>query len=69
MGKKKNNKPNSPMTREEFRERWDGDANGGGITNNDVADCAVAWGLYTTPRICPMDEVKAAVLKEAGTTT
>lgn len=55
------------MTKKEFRERWDGDDDGGGITFNDIADCAVAWGLYATPRIHDISEVRRAVLRAANT--
>lgn len=54
------------MTKEEFKARWDSDDNGGGITNDDCADCAKAWGLFATPRIHPMEKVIAAVCKAAG---
>jgi hypothetical protein len=59
-------KKNEAMTREEFKIRWYSDENGGGITFEDVADCAIAWGLYTTPRIHSMNKVLDAVLKTAG---
>ena len=54
------------MTKEEFRKRWDGDENGGGITFDDIADCAEEWGLYTTPRIHPIDVVAHEVTVIAG---
>ena len=57
------------MTIEEFRERWDSDENGGGITFDDVADCAVAWGLFATPRIHDINKVRDAVVKAAGCKT
>jgi hypothetical protein len=57
------------MTEEEFKKRWESDADGGGITNDDCADCAKAWGLYTTPYIHPMDEVIRKVLRAAGVKT
>lgn len=28
------------MTKEQFKKRWESDDRGGGITFNDVADCA-----------------------------
>jgi hypothetical protein len=54
------------MTKAEFKKRWESNRKGGGITNDDCADCAKAWGLYSTPRIHPMNEVIAKVLKAAG---
>ncbi len=54
------------MTREEFKRRWELDDSGDGITFDDVADCAKAWGLYSTPRVCPIDKVTDAVLRFAG---
>lgn len=56
-------------TKEEFRQLWDADDDGSGITFNDIADCAKAWGLYSTPRIHPINAVKDAVIKAAGCTT
>ena len=57
------------MTKEEFRKRWDSDDNGGGITFDDVADCAKAWGLFSTPRICDINKVLKAVVNAAGCKT
>jgi hypothetical protein len=54
------------MTKAEFKRRWDSDDNGGGITMDDVADCAEAWGLCRTPRIRPIDAVLDMVLVSAG---
>lgn len=55
------------MTRQEFKARWESDDRGGGITFDDVADCAVAWGLSSHPKTQPIDSVRYAVLKAAGT--
>lgn len=57
------------MTRAEFAERWDSDDEGGGITMNEVADCAQAWGLYSTPRTHPMSTVLEAVVQASGAIT
>ena len=57
------------MTRAEFAERWDKDEHGDGITINEIAECAVAWGLYDSPRIHPIREVSLAVVKESGAKT
>lgn len=57
------------MTKAEFKQRWDSDENGGGITGDDVADCAKAWGLFHTPRIKPMGTVIQAVCRAAEVET
>lgn len=57
------------MTKEEFARRWDSNDEGGGITFDDVADCAKAWGLYQRPRTRPINEVKEAVVKASGAKT
>lgn len=53
------------MTKAEFKKRWDSNKNGGGITVDDIADCAKEWGLFSKPRINPMQRVIDAVLKAA----
>lgn len=55
------------MTKEEFKTRWESDDSGGGITFNDVADCAVAWNIAAVPRTQPIDLIRYRVLKAAGT--
>ncbi len=55
------------MTKEEFRVRWESNESGGGICGDDIAECAVAWGLYRTPRTHQLSRVIYAVLKAAGT--
>jgi hypothetical protein len=55
------------MTKEEFKARWDGDDSGGGINFDDIAECAVAWKLFSRPKTCRIDVVKYRVLKAAGT--
>lgn len=55
------------MTKDEFKARWESNADGGGITFNDIAECAIAWGICRTPRIRPIDSVRYWVLKAAGT--
>ena len=54
------------MTEQEFIDRWNSDAEGGGITLDDVADCAQKWGLVQRPRIRPVDYVLGIVLKHLG---
>ncbi len=54
------------MTKQEFKKRWESNDEGGGITFEDIADCAKEWGISRTPRISPILEIKDMVLKEAG---
>lgn len=58
---------NKVMTRQEFKERWESNYRGGGITNNDVADCAIAWGINRHPKSCRIQDVVYQVLRFAGT--
>lgn len=55
------------MTKEEFKRRWESDDDGGGITFNDIAECAIAWHISSTPRIRPIDLIRYQVLKAANT--
>ena len=55
------------MTKEQFKKRWKSDDNGGGITFDDIADCAVAWGVAAKPRVMPIDTIRYRVLKAANT--
>lgn len=54
------------MTKEEFRKRWESDENGGGITYNDCAQCAIAWGITDRPFTYAIDTIVKAVCKAAG---
>jgi hypothetical protein len=54
------------MTRAEFKARWESDDDGGGITFDDIATCAVSWGLYARPKVQPIETVMRAVLNAAG---
>lgn len=54
------------MTKEEFKRRWEKDERGDGITNDECADCYVAWGLGSHPRCMEIDEIVKAVVKAAG---
>lgn len=53
-------------TKEKFKELWESDERGGGITYEDCADCAVAWNLCKTPRIMEMSIVVEMVVKAAN---
>lgn len=55
------------MTKDEFKKRWESDENGGGICFDDIAECAIAWGISSKPRIRPMDIIRYQVLKSANT--
>ena len=55
------------MAKEEFKDRWESDDNGGGINYDDIAECAKEWGISSRPRIANMDRIRYQVLKAAGT--
>jgi hypothetical protein len=57
------------MTKEQFKKRWESNEDGGGITYDDVADCATEWGIFSRPRIREPEEVLAKVLAAAGITS
>lgn len=54
------------MTKDVFRDRWESDADGGGITFDDVAECAQRWGVTPRPKTKPINEVLSLVLAAAG---
>lgn len=53
-------------TKEKFKELWESNDDGGGITNGDCADCYVAWKLGSAPYTKPIHTVVRAVVKAAG---
>lgn len=53
-------------TKEEFKKLWESDETGGGITNDDCADCAREWGLYAFPKSANIQEVVYRVCEAAG---
>jgi hypothetical protein len=55
------------MTKDEFKTRWESDDEGGGITFDDIADCAQDWGIFRRPRTTRIDLVRYRVLVAAGT--
>jgi hypothetical protein len=55
------------MTKEEFKTRWESDDNGGGISFDDIANCAVAWGISSRPKTSRIDGIRYRVLVAAGT--
>ena len=36
-------------TKQKFKELWDSNDSGGGLTWDDIADCAKDWGLVSKP--------------------
>ena len=54
------------MTKDEFKQRWESNDDGGGLTFDDIADCAKAWGLFRTPKTARIDMVRYRVLVAAG---
>ncbi len=54
------------MDKQKFKSRWESNDNGGGITFDHIAGCAISWGLYSKPKVHPMDAVRYSVLKAAG---
>jgi len=52
-------------TKEKFKELWEANSCGSGITSDDIADCAVAWGISYNPRLGPIKEITYKVLKAA----
>jgi len=54
------------LTKAEFARRWDSDDEGGGITFNDIADCAVAWGITSRPYTQRIDTVASQVVAASG---
>ena len=56
----------SNMTKDEFKTRWESNDNGDGITFEDIANCAIDWGISRSPRTSPMNRVRYNVLKAAS---
>lgn len=55
------------MTKEEFKTRWESNDSGGGIIFEEIADCAVAWGISCNPKTRRLDLIRYQVLVAAGT--
>ncbi len=53
------------MTPQQFKERWESDSTGGGITFEDIEECARDWGLGNCQSILPTDAIRYLVLKAA----
>lgn len=54
------------MTKAQFKKRWDSNEDGGDITFDDIAQCAVKWGLVQNPRMHRIDMIVNMVIKAAG---
>ena len=54
------------MAKQEFKKRWESDDAGGGISFEDVANCAKAWGIASYPRTMRLELIRYLVLKAAG---
>jgi len=52
-------------TKEKFKELWDSDEDGGGITYEDIIDCAKDWGLSDDAPKTHITMVMYKVLKAA----
>lgn len=55
------------ISKEEFKRRWESGPDGGGITFDDIADCAKDWHICACPRIHNIYEIRDKVLAAAGT--
>lgn len=55
------------FTKIEFKKRWESGDDGGGITFDDIADCARVWGIAANPRTMQIDVVRYQVLRAANT--
>lgn len=55
------------MTKQEFKNRWESSDDGGGITFDEIAKCAVEWGINSRPKTSSIHKVMYAVLKAANT--
>ena len=55
------------MTKKEFKERWEKNEAGGGITFDDIAQCAKDWGVSSRPKTMQIEFVRYMVLKAANT--
>lgn len=53
------------MNKEQFKARWESNDEGGGITLDDIANCAIEWGISNSPRTSRIDNILYMVLKAA----
>jgi len=55
------------MCKQQFKTRWESNDRGGGITFDDIAQCAVEWGISSHPKTSSINSIRYRVLKAAGT--
>lgn len=53
-------------TKEKFKELWEANEQGSGLTFNDIADCAINWNISSNPKIRPIQLIQYQVLKAAN---
>ena len=53
-------------TKEKFKELWEANEQSSRLTFDDIADCAVAWGISSKPKIKPIQLIQYQVLKAAN---
>ena len=54
------------MTKAQFKSRWEVNKDHGGLTYDEIAECAVAWGISPRPKIRSIDLIMELVLQAAG---
>ncbi|MBP3550972.1 MAG: hypothetical protein J6J57_04920 [Alistipes sp.] len=54
------------MTKEELKKRWENYDYSDPITFDDIAKCAIEWGICDKPRTRPLTKVRYEVLVAAG---
>lgn len=54
------------MTKSQFKKRWESNSDGGGITFDDIADCARKWGISAKPKTQSIDFIRYQVLLAAN---
>lgn len=55
------------MIKEQFRQRWESNDRGGNINFDDIANCAKAWRVCSSPKTNPIELVRYQVLLAAQT--
>jgi hypothetical protein len=56
----------SKLTKEQFKSLWESSDDGGGITFDDIAECAIAWGISSSPRTSNILHIRYEVLLAAN---
>lgn len=54
------------MTKEQFKELWESNDDGGGITFQEIAECCKEWGISQRPMTQPISLMRYKVLVAAG---